>query len=83
MNVFENGHLFPQSEPALDIRHLTPDELLQFGMAEFAYVKAVELDDGTAFAIHAADGSPMAVAPNQDLAVAAILQHEMTASLVH
>ena len=82
MNVFENGHL-PHSEPELDIRRLTPDELLQFGMAEFAYVKAVELDDGTAFAIHAADGSPMAVAPNQDLAVAAILQHEMTASLVH
>ena len=82
MNVFENNQ-FLSSEPDLDIRRLTPTELLQLGMTELAYVKPVELDDGMAFAIHAADGSPMAVAPNRDLAVAAILQHEMTAALVH
>ena len=80
MNVFAD--LSP-SAPEVDIRHLTPAELLQLGMSELAYVKPVELDDGMAFAIHAADGSPMAVAPNQDLAVAAILQYEMTAALVH
>ena len=30
-----------------------------------------------AFAIHAADGTPMAMADDRDLAVAAIRQHEM------
>lgn len=83
MNVFETSRFLSSSEPDLDIRHLTPAELQQLGMTELAYVKPVELDDGLAFAIHAADGSPMAVAPNRDLAVAAILQHEMTAALVH
>ena len=37
----------------------------------------------TAFAIHAADGTPMAVAGGLDVAVAAILQHEMVAAQVH
>lgn len=83
MNVFEKEPFVSLSAPELDIRRLTPAELLQFGMAEFAYVKQVELDDGMVFAIHAADGSPMAVAANRDLAVAAIQQHEMTAALVH
>ena len=62
MNVFENDHFLSQFDTKIDIRALTPAELLQLGMAELAYVKPVELDDGMAFAIHAADGSPMAVA---------------------
>ena len=67
----------------LDIRHLTPDQLMQLGMADLAYVKPVVLDGRVAFAIHAADGSPMAMAADCDLAVAAIVQHEMRPALVH
>ncbi len=66
-----------------DIRHLTQDQLMQLGMAHLAYVKPVVLDGQKAFAIHAADGSPMAVAADCDLAVAAIVQHEMQHALVH
>ena len=40
--------------------------------------------NGTAmFAIHGADGSPMAVAEDRNLALAAIVQHEMIPTLVH
>jgi hypothetical protein len=35
------------------------------------------------FAIHAADGTPMAVAGDRDVAVAAVMQHEMLAVSVH
>ncbi len=66
-----------------DIRHLTPDQLMQLGMADLAYVKPVLLNGQMAFAIHAADGSPMAMAADCDLAVAAIVQHEMVPALVH
>jgi hypothetical protein len=38
---------------------------------------------GTAFAIHAADGTPMALAGDIQLAAAAILQHDMVPALVH
>lgn len=66
-----------------DIRNLTPDQLMQLGMADLAYVKPVLLNGQAAFAIHAADGSPMAMAADQDLAMAAIVQHEMVPALVH
>jgi hypothetical protein len=35
------------------------------------------------FAIHAADGTPMAVAQDRTLAIAAILEHEMVPAQVH
>jgi hypothetical protein len=69
--------------PILDIRHLTPEQLMTLGMADLAYVKQVTLNGQTAYAIHAADGSPMAMAADQNLAVAAIVQHEMQPALVH
>ena len=67
----------------IDIRHLSTEQLAQLGVSQIAYVKQVMMNGAPAFAIHAADGSPMAVAGDQELAVAAIRQHEMVASLVH
>ncbi len=67
----------------LDIRHLSEEQLAQLGVSQVAYVKPVMMNGTRAYAIHAADGEPMAVAGDQDLAVAAILQHEMAAALVH
>ncbi len=71
------------TEVRIDIRHLTQMQLQQLGVSQLAYVKPVMLNGAAAFAIHAADGSPMAVADDCDLAMAAILQHEMVPSLVH
>ena len=70
-------------DDSLDFRNLTDDQLMQLGMANVAYVKPVWVNGATAFAIHAADGSPMAMAADRDLALAAIVQHEMQAALVH
>ena len=67
----------------LDIRKLSQMQLMQLGMAQLAYVKPVWMDGETAFAIFAADGSPMAVAADCDMAVAAIMEHEMVPALVH
>ena len=71
------------AEAPLDIRKLTQEQLMRLGMADVAYVKRVVVDGATAFAIHAADGSPMALAADRDLAMAAIVQHEMQPALVH
>ena len=73
----------PEVGQLIDIRHLSTDQLAQLGVSQIAYVKQVMMNGARAFAIHAADGSPMAVAGDQELAVAAIRQHEMVASLVH
>ncbi|MCQ8279467.1 DUF1150 domain-containing protein [Acetobacteraceae bacterium KSS8] len=58
-------------------------ELAALGMSTLAYIKVVRVDGEEAFAIHAADGTPMALADNRDIALAAILQHEMVPAQVH
>jgi hypothetical protein len=66
-----------------DIHQISPDQLAKLGVSQVAYVKEVTVDGNQAFAIHAADGTPMAVTTDRDVAVAAILQHEMLPTLVH
>jgi hypothetical protein len=66
-----------------DIRDLTMRELEALGISQVAYVKSVVIDGEPVFAIHAADGTPMALTEDRDVAVAAILQHEMVPALVH
>jgi hypothetical protein len=65
-----------------DIRHLSAAQFGSLGVSQVAYVKPVIVNGAPAFAIHAADGTPMAVTEDQDVALAAIAQHEMLATLV-
>lgn len=66
-----------------DIRHLSETQLAQLGVSQIAYVRPVVVNGTPAFAIHAADGTPMAVAAERDVAIAAIRQHEMIPASVH
>ncbi len=72
-----------QVETRIDVRQITPAQLQQLGVSQLAYVKPVMLNGAAMFAIHAADGSPMAVAEDRSLALAAIVEHEMIPTLVH
>jgi hypothetical protein len=67
----------------LDIHHISAAQLATLGMEEIAFVKPVMTENGQAFAIHAADGTLMAVASSVPLAAAAIIQNDMLPSLVH
>ena len=67
----------------IDIRHLTAEQLAGLGVSQIAYVKQVLMNGNVAFSIHAADGTPMAMADSCDVALAAIRQHEMLPTLVH
>jgi hypothetical protein len=68
---------------AFDVRHLSEEQLAALGVSHIAYVKPVMVNGVRGFAIHAADGTPMAVAGDRDVAVAAVAQHEMLAVSVH
>ena len=72
-----------QQSTRIDVRQITQDQLQQLGVSQLAYVKKVMLNGTAMFAIHAADGSPMAVAEDRNLALAAIVEHEMIPTLVH
>jgi len=67
----------------MDIRHISVEQLAKLGMAQIAYVKPVIVDGEQGFAIHAADGTSMAVAGDRDVAIAAIIQHEMVPAQIH
>ncbi|MBU6418334.1 MAG: DUF1150 family protein [Proteobacteria bacterium] len=67
----------------LDIHHISAAQLALLGLEEIAFVKPVMTETGPAFAIHAADGTPIAIAADQQLAAAAIIQNDMTPTLVH
>jgi hypothetical protein len=68
---------------SFDIRHLSAEQLAQLGVSQIAYVKPVMVNGQNGFAIHAADGTPMAMAEDRDVAMAAIVQHEMFPLSVH
>ncbi len=66
-----------------DVRHMTADQLGALGVSHIAYVKPVIVNGTAGFAIHAADGTPMALAQDRATAMAAIVQHEMLPLSVH
>jgi len=68
---------------SFDVRHMSTDQLGALGVSHIAYVKAVTVNGTVGFAIHAADGTPMALAEDRATAMAAIVQHEMLPLSVH
>ena len=73
----------PQEVGIFDVRHLSEQQLAALGVSHIAYVKPVVINGMPGFAIHAADGTPMAVAGNREVAIAAVMQQEMLPLSVH
>jgi hypothetical protein len=69
--------------PVVDIRHISEQQLAALGVSHIAYLKPVTVNGMQGIAIHAADGTPMAVAGNWEIAAAVVLQHEMVPLSVH
>lgn len=70
-------------EGMFDPRHITQQQLAELGVSQIAYVRPVIVNGQHGYAIHAADGTAMAVAGDRDIAVAAIVQQEMFPLSVH
>jgi hypothetical protein len=64
-------------------RQLSEYDLAMLGMQHLAYVKQVRVNDVTAYAVHAADGTQIAVLPDRDIAVATVRQHDLEPLSVH
>jgi hypothetical protein len=72
-----------EDEQELSKRHLSSREFGSLGMDDVAYVKSVTIDGQKLHAIHAADGTPLTVVAERDLAFATVRQHEMNPASVH
>jgi hypothetical protein len=65
------------------LRHISAEQFAHLGMKQIAYVKPIVVNGSARFAIHAADGTPLAIAAGLDVAIAAIIQHEMEPAQLH
>jgi hypothetical protein len=70
-------------EPTTSMRRLSAGDFAGLGMQDVAYVRRVVVNDEVGWAICAADGTQMGVAPSRELAFAAIKQHELEPLSVH
>ena len=62
---------------------LSERDLMALGLEQIAYVKPVEVEGDAAFAVHAADGTQIAIMKNRAQAVAAIRHHDLEPLSVH
>ena len=65
------------------LRQLSTQDFASFGVDHLAYIRPVEVEGVAAFSIHAADGTPLSVLPQRDIAFAAVRQNDMEPLSVH
>jgi len=65
------------------IKQMSVHELALLGMQDLAYIKRVIIDGACGYAVHAADGTQIAVLPNREIAFATVRQHDMEPVSVH
>lgn len=66
-----------------ELRSLTPMALAALGAGQLAFVKPITVEGESAFAVHAADGSPLTVVPSREIAFALIRQNDLEPVSVH
>ncbi len=65
------------------LQHMSSREMALLGVQDIAYVKHVIVDDVAAYAVHAADGTQIAVLPDRDVAFATVRLHDLEPLSVH
>lgn len=65
------------------IRLMSAHELALFGMQDLAYIKRVADDAAPGWAVHAADGTQIAVLADREVAFATVRQHDLEPLSVH
>jgi hypothetical protein len=65
------------------IKQMSAREMALLGMQDLAYIKRVIVDGATGYAVHAADGTEIAVLADREVAFATVRQHDMEPVSVH
>lgn len=68
-------------EPTL--KTISKQDFLDFGLHQVAYIRPVRVQSRKAYAIHAADGTPLSVTETLDTAVMTVRQNDLEAATVH
>jgi hypothetical protein len=65
------------------LKNISPREFAVLGMNDLAYVKRVVVNDEPRFGIFSADGTQLALLPNEDIAYATVRQNDLEPMSVH
>ncbi len=66
-----------------EFKSMSPEAFAYLGAPALAYVKEVKVEGEPAYAVHAADGTAIAIFDNRDYAFAAAKQNDLDAVSVH
>ena len=67
----------------IELRNISPREFALLGLNDVAYVRRVAAREEPGFAICSADGTQLALVPNEELAYATIRQNDLEPMSVH
>jgi len=59
------------------LKYLSSNDLLTFGLNAVAYLKPATVDGQEVFAIHAADGSQLALVATREIGIVAMQEHDL------
>ena len=72
-----------QISSAYAARQMSWQAFLTLGAMQIAYIKPVEVDGAPAFAIHAADGTELAICNDREVAIVTARQNDLDPVSVH
>ncbi len=81
--IFKKDADAAQMTPEIFTSEFTNKEFLTYGLDDMAYVRPVQIDGVTAYAVHGADGTPLAVQKSHDEAAVIISRNGMDVSTLH
>jgi hypothetical protein len=70
-------------EGVMNFRDLSPEQFQNLGMPSVAYFKPIEYDGQHVYSIHTADGTPVALAQDREVAIAVALERNLQPIWVH
>lgn len=62
---------------------ISTQDLMVLGLNQVAYIRPVVENGQHLFAVHAADGTRLGILPTRDMAVGALLQHDLEPVPLH
>ena len=84
MTEKNNTTQFHNEPSARDLlKGLSNDDFLNFGIQDIAYVRAVDVEGQKAYAIHAADGTPLSVVEDEREAYILAKQNDLETTQIH
>jgi len=71
------------SQEIARLKTISAKEFAYWGLQDFAYIRSIAVEGKPAFAIHAANGAPVAVLETLVVAQATVLQNDLEPLSVH